>query len=30
MSDIQVRGLGWRYWYGGPWVATTLVTAKKP
>ncbi|MDP9248043.1 MAG: class I SAM-dependent methyltransferase [Candidatus Dormibacteraeota bacterium] len=30
MSDVQGRGLGWRYWYGGPWVATTLVTAKKP
>jgi SAM-dependent methyltransferase len=30
MSEVQVRGLGWRYWYGGPWVATTLVTAKKP
>jgi arsenite methyltransferase len=29
MSDVQVRNLGWRYWYGGPWVATTQVTAKK-
>jgi arsenite methyltransferase len=24
------RGLGWRYWYGGPWTATKLVGAAKP
>jgi ubiquinone/menaquinone biosynthesis C-methylase UbiE len=23
------RGLGWRFWYGGPWMATSLVTAVK-
>jgi arsenite methyltransferase len=25
-----LRPLGWRMWYGGPWVAATLVTASKP
>jgi ubiquinone/menaquinone biosynthesis C-methylase UbiE len=25
-----LRPLGWRMWYGGPWVATTLVTTSKP
>jgi arsenite methyltransferase len=30
MKDISVSGLGWRFWYGGPWVAATLVTATKP
>jgi hypothetical protein len=30
MNDISVRGLGWRFWYGGPWVAASLVTATKP
>jgi arsenite methyltransferase len=29
MSDVQVRNLRWRYWYGGPWVSTTRVTARK-
>lgn len=29
-ADVAVRGLGWRYWYGGPWAATRLVTATKP
>ncbi len=24
------RRLGWRFWYGGPWAGTTLVTATKP
>jgi arsenite methyltransferase len=28
--DVQRRNLGWRMWYGGPWVATRLVTATKP
>ena len=22
--------LGWRMWWGGPWVATTLIEARKP
>lgn len=30
MADIAQRGLGWRFWYGGPWMATRLVTATKP
>jgi hypothetical protein len=30
MEDVHARGLGWRFWYGGPWVATNLVTARKP
>jgi arsenite methyltransferase len=29
MADVQIRDLGWRFWYGGPWVATRLVTARK-
>jgi arsenite methyltransferase len=24
------RTLGWRFWYGGPWTATKLVSARKP
>ena len=30
MAEVGRRGLGWRYWYGGPWMATSLVTATKP
>lgn len=30
MIEVTRRGLGWRFWYGGPWMATTLVTATKP
>ncbi len=30
MNAISVGGLGWRFWYGGPWVAASLVTATKP
>jgi arsenite methyltransferase len=30
MSDVARRGLGWRFWWGGPWAATRLVTATKP
>jgi arsenite methyltransferase len=29
-SDVIERSLGWRYWYGGPWTATKLVSAMKP
>lgn len=29
MRDVRVRNLGWRFWYGGPWLATSLVTARK-
>lgn len=28
--DVQRRNLGWRFWYGNPIAATTLVTATKP
>jgi len=27
LSEVQARGLGLRFWYGGPWAATTLVSA---
>jgi arsenite methyltransferase len=30
MSDVARRGLGWRFWWGGPWAETRLVTATKP
>jgi SAM-dependent methyltransferase len=29
MSDVARRGLGSRFWWGGPWAATRLVTATK-
>ena len=29
MEDVRVRNLGWRFWYGGPWLATCVVTARK-
>jgi len=28
-TDITRRRLGWRFWYGNPFAATTLVTARK-
>jgi SAM-dependent methyltransferase len=27
---LTTRGVGWRMWWGGPWMATTLVAAQKP
>jgi ubiquinone/menaquinone biosynthesis C-methylase UbiE len=30
MSEVARRRLGWRFWWGGPWAATRLVTATKP
>jgi ubiquinone/menaquinone biosynthesis C-methylase UbiE len=30
MSDVARRRLGWRFWWGGPWAPTRLVTATKP
>jgi arsenite methyltransferase len=30
MTNVQCRGLGWRMWWSGPWMATRLVTAAKP
>jgi arsenite methyltransferase len=29
MTDVTVRDLGWRMWWGGPWVPTRLVTARR-
>ena len=29
-TDVSERSLNWRYWYGGPWTATKLVSATKP
>lgn len=29
MRDVERRRLDWRFWYGGPWLATSLVTARK-
>jgi SAM-dependent methyltransferase len=29
-TDTATRGLGWRFWYGGPWTGTHLLTATKP
>ncbi|HEY8218148.1 MAG TPA: methyltransferase domain-containing protein [Acidimicrobiia bacterium] len=28
--DVDRRALGWRYWYGGPWVSPRVVTATRP
>ncbi|GAA1861405.1 class I SAM-dependent methyltransferase [Pseudonocardia ailaonensis] len=28
-TGVRCRRLGPRFWYGGPWVATTLVTARR-
>jgi arsenite methyltransferase len=30
MADIARRGLGWRMWWSGPWLATRLVSATRP
>jgi arsenite methyltransferase len=29
-QNVRHRSVGWRMWYGGPWVSTRLVTATKP
>lgn len=29
-AQVSVRGLGWRFWYGGPWAATSMLTARRP
>ncbi|MDQ2850247.1 MAG: class I SAM-dependent methyltransferase [Actinomycetota bacterium] len=29
-TNVHTRGLGWRFWYGGPWAATRLIMATKP
>jgi arsenite methyltransferase len=30
LADVAVCKLGWRFWYGGPWGVTWLLTATKP
>lgn len=30
MRAVKRRNLGWRMWWGGPWMPTHLVTATKP
>jgi ubiquinone/menaquinone biosynthesis C-methylase UbiE len=30
MAEVTHRMLDWRFWYGGPWAATKLVSALKP
>jgi arsenite methyltransferase len=30
LIDVTQRPLGWRFWYGGPWMATHQVTARRP
>jgi arsenite methyltransferase len=30
MQGVRPQQLGWRFWYGGPWGATTLISATKP
>lgn len=30
MVEVTHQGLGWRFWYGNPWAATRLVSARKP
>jgi SAM-dependent methyltransferase len=29
-TDVATRSLGWRFWYGGPLFATSMVSASKP
>lgn len=29
LTDVRVRDLGWRYWYGGPWFRTAMLEARK-
>ena len=29
LVEVRSRGLGVRFWYGGPWAATRLVSARK-
>jgi arsenite methyltransferase len=29
LADVSRRGLGWRFWYGGPWMAASLVSATR-
>ncbi|WP_292981736.1 class I SAM-dependent methyltransferase [Mycobacterium sp.] len=29
-QEVEHRSIGWRMWWGGPWMTTHLVTATKP
>lgn len=29
LRDVTVRRLGWRFWYGGPWGGSSVVTATR-
>jgi arsenite methyltransferase len=29
-TTVQAQPLGWRLWFGGPWMATIAVTAERP
>jgi hypothetical protein len=29
-SNVTRRRLGWRFWWGNPFAATTLLTASRP
>jgi arsenite methyltransferase len=29
-ETVTERDLGWRFWYGGPWFATKMVSARRP
>src|SRR5262249_52765134 len=29
LVEVAVRDLGWRFWYGGPWGRTSVVTATR-
>lgn len=29
-QELRVRSLGWRMWWGGPWMPTRLIEAHKP
>ena len=29
-ARVERRSLGWRMWWGGPWMPTMLITARKP
>ncbi|MEU8278871.1 class I SAM-dependent methyltransferase [Microbispora bryophytorum] len=29
-ADVEVRDLGWRFWYGGPHARTSMVACRRP
>ncbi len=30
LADVEAKSLGARFWYGGRWIATKLVSGVKP